>query len=163
MAFTQPVSRVLTDPELIERVWWPRQLSIHEIRGRIAIARRHIDFDGTLKDLATGRARDPFYGKPLAGFLAEEPFLVQTWGPEDAVPFFQRRPDLPQPLLILMPAGISLAVTDLWFDPCEIDPEFSGTRWTWKDLPGVGIRTGTVFDDDPHCLWAPGCDVVSTF
>lgn len=161
MVRERPESRVLSDKDLVTRVKWPRGLTAEEIRGRIAAACRFIDFDETL--VVGGRVRDPFCGKSLASFLGEQPFLIQTWGPEGAVSFFRRRPELPQPLLIVDPPGIRVRLAELWFDPHEIDPDFCGDAWVWKDLLALGIAQGEVYDDSPHHVWAPGCTVIPPF
>lgn len=162
MTQTEPVSRALTDEELVKRLRWPFGLSAKEIRTRLARVERHIDFDGTVTD-EQERIRPTFCGRPLADFLAEEPFILQTWGSKGAVPFFQRHPHLPQPFLIISPTPISVASRDLWFDPLAIDPDFSGSRWLWKDLHALGVVRGTVYDDWIGHVWAPGCHIVSTF
>ena len=161
MASRMLESRVLSDRELISKVFWPLGLSADEIRRRIQWASRFIDFDDTI--VVGGRPRDPFCSLPLHVFLKQEPFLVQTWGPKGAVQFFSRRGDLPKPTLIISPPPIRVARGELWFDPMELDPSFSGDGWVWKDLKALGIDQGDVYDDTPHFVWAPGCRLISDF
>lgn len=167
MPLTQPVSHVLTDDALLKCLRWPQVLEPSEIRARLAQARRYIDFDGTLTDEVTDRLRETFCGKPLHAFLAEEPFVLQTWGSSGSrgaiATFLRRRPDLPQPLLIVAPTKVAVATRDLWFDPCELDPEFCGSHWVWKDLAALGITSGIVYDDWRDHVWAPGCEVITSF
>lgn len=154
-------SCVLSDAGLLKKVFWPLGLSVAEARARIAQAMRFIDFDGTLATDAG--VRDPFCGIPLTEFLAQDPYLIQTWGPDGAISLFRRRPDLPKPLLIIVPPPLGCGVKDLWFDPLKVEPEFCGDSWVWKDLASLGIAHGDVYDDSPHHVWAPGCRMISDF
>ena len=167
MPLTQPVSHVLTDDALLKCLRWPQVLEPTEIRARLAQARRYIDFDETLTDEITDRLRGTFCGKPLHAFLAEEPFVLQTWGSSGSrgaiATFLRRRPDLPQPLLIVAPTKVAVGARDLWFDPCELDREFCGSHWVWKDLAALGITSGVVYDDWRGHIWAPGCEVITSF
>lgn len=161
MASDRPESHVLSDEELFARVRWPLRLTIVEIRDRIKSTSRFIDHDDTL--VVGRRMRDSFCGFPLAEFLAQKPFLLQTWGSDGAVAFFRQRPLLPQPCLIISPPPRRFAVRDLAFDPMKADPDFSGDGWVCKDLAALGITHGEVYDDSPHRVWAPGCRIISDF
>ena len=171
MPLTQPVSRVLTDEELVGRVRWPTGLDAQTVRLILTQVTRYIDFDGTITDESIGSPhsgriggpRGTICGMPLAAFLAQEPFVIQTGGAEGAIPFFQRRPTLPQPLLIIAPPMISARTDDLWFDPAHVYPTFDGSAWLWKDLAALGIERGEVYDDWRGHVWAPGCTIIHDF
>jgi len=172
MPLTCPVSRVLTDEELLTRVRSPiLGLGAKDIRQALLQAERYIDFDGTITDETIGSRhsgrigapRKTFCGVPLAAFLAQKPYVIQTGGAEGAVPFFERRPHLHQPLLIIAPPLISVATHDLWFDPAQVDPTFDGSAWVWKDLAAMGITRGEVYDDWKGHVFAPGCAIIHEF
>jgi len=111
--------------------------------------KRFVDFDGTITKPGTFEARTSISGRPLAEFLGEEPYAVQTWNPVSAIRFFESdRPDLPKPRLILMTPmydvlddGILLAIG--------------------KDFSAFGITGAAIFDDMPSShINAPGCVIL---
>ncbi len=163
MRTAQSASRVLSNRELVQFVHLPTGLTGEEVRDRLDAAERFIDFDDTLWLVDRGFARMDFCGKPLARFLAERPFVMQTWNPEDASRFFLESPGLAQPLLVVEPPTLQVRVEDLDFDPCTADSNFDGLFWVWKDLSALGVHGKEVFDDDPDHLFAPGCRVVTEF
>src|SRR5688572_20679821 len=87
-------------------VWSSRLISCaRALREALRGVQRLIDFDGTIAVPGGGghAPRDLIRGVPLAAFLAEVPFAVQTWNPPAAVRFFlELRPDLPRPELIII-------------------------------------------------------------
>ena len=83
---------------------WPRQpISDEELTAIVRGTNRFIDFDETIFDNDLRRPFELLCGKPLAEFLSEEPFILQTWtsDPIDAVKFSQSmygNPHLPTKL-----------------------------------------------------------------
>jgi hypothetical protein len=134
-----------SDDLLARVIYWPRNhnsYSFEEIRALFRTVRRFIDFDQTVAFRAPGEYRAPtLRGKPLAEFLSEEPFIVQTINPNGAALFFGFDfPELPKPVMIIMPPG-------RYAD--------SGI---WKDFEMLGITGATIIDDLPaHEIHAPGC------
>ena len=137
--------------ELLPRyVFWPKPCpySGQEIREIFAKVRRFVDYDGTIAG-PRFTPRPKLCGRPLADFLSEEPFIVQTMNPEGARIFFrERHPELPQPVLIIVTPGF--AFTDR-----------KGRPDLGKDLAALGISGVTVIDDlPPEGINAPGCTIV---
>ena len=90
--------------DLLQLVLWPEGPRDHDwVRETLDRVRRFIDFDGTIAE-GHRRPRDEILGTPLAEFLAEEPFIVQTWNPGGAKIFFEVLfPDLPKPEMVVVP------------------------------------------------------------
>lgn len=112
-----------------------------------------MDFDETLADFS-GRPIIPLGS--LSTFLAEEPFVVQTWNPEGAITFFRERfTELPQPLLIIDPPSFRGPANTVVVNG---EPE----EWAsvGKDFSALGITGATIFDDwPPELIRAPGCTI----
>lgn len=114
---------------------------------------RLIDFDGTIAVPGAGghQPRDAIRGVPLASFLAEAPFAVQTWNPPAAVRFFlELRPDLPRPeLIIIAPMRDVTDEQGVFVD-------------VGKDFAAFGISDAAIIDDMPaEAIHAPGCTILS--
>lgn len=104
----KPASRPWSPDKIQRRLWyWPSDLSGEEVVERIRLTNRFIDFDGTLVLDPMGSIRPELRmvmcGKPVAEFLGEEPFVVQTWNLPGARAFFEAHPELSQPILIIEP------------------------------------------------------------
>lgn len=110
--------------------------------------KRMIDFDGTITEPGQLTvARQTICRRPLVEFLGEEPYVVQTWNPTEAIAFFTRhRPDLPRPLMIIS------APIDLSADGPDVG----------KDFSGLGIKGVLIVDDlGASAIKAPGCWVIT--
>lgn len=123
----------LTDREIVEIVRWPRDLrDPASIRTVLASVRRFIGYDEVLVD-ALGRPRAL---EEIQTFLAEEPFIIQTWNSGPAIHFFEVRfPELPQPLLVIKPPHFDM-VTD-------------GRRIRGKDFTRLGLADAEIYDRRP--------------
>lgn len=173
----------ISDEDIAKHVRWPQNLSINEIRNRLRKSKRFIDFDNTLVLYRRSKfpiLRNPFCGKPLGEFLAEKPFIVQTWhGGIMPVALFdlgerQKLNDmdreyfslifqenlLPAPLLICTPPGLVMKV------PTGVSPhrhDVDGTRF-YKNLHALSIKQNVeIYDDEPNHIYAPGCKIISDF
>lgn len=137
--------------DLAGYVFWPEPKEfgddgvIEAIRG----VRRLIDFDGTITLPGSRKARGSIRGTPLREFLAEEPYVVQTWNPDAAVRFFiEDRPELARPLMILVAPMLDVVVDG---DLVAIG----------KDLSLFGAAGAAIFDDmRPEHIHAPGCVIL---
>lgn len=130
--------------------WSPRAIrSAPALRAALRRIRRFIDFDGTIA-VPRSLAPMPFLrGKPLAAYLGEAPFAVQTWNPVSALRFFlDDHPRLPRPRMVLV-APMR-----------EIRGE-RGTLTIGKDFSRLGIGGAHIIDDMPaESIRAPGCVVL---
>ena len=141
---------MLTDEEILELVFWPKgSLTAQELRTILNTVRRFIDFDGTICAAWPSRDDATLRGKPLKEFLAEAPFIVQTWNSRGAMNFFVNEfPDLPKPVLIM-------AI------PCFFYIDKTGEQDVGKDFKALGIQGATIIDDlKPEEIHAPGCTVL---
>ena len=113
----------------------------------LARIKRLIDFDGTITEPGqTAVARQTICRRPLIEFLGEEPYVVQTWNPTQAIDFFvKHRPDLPRPLMIIVA-------------PVDLSPDGPESG---KDFSGLGLRGALIVDDlGAAAIKAPGCQIV---
>lgn len=176
-------SAQFSDEDIVKYVRWPENLSIGKIRDAFQKAERFIDFDSTLvlyKQSKLPVLRNPFCGKSLHEFLADKPFIVQTWHCSNfPVALFdlnerQKLNDrdwkyfslifqeslLPPPLLICTPPSLTIRVPE-GISPHRYD--IDGTR-LYKNLHSFGIRQNVeVYDDEPDHIYAPGCKIISDF
>ncbi len=174
---------LLTDEKLVRCVRWPRDLSAKEILAKLLLVERFIDFDNTLVVYHQSKLpilRDPFCGKPLAEFLAEKPFAIQTWHggilPEALFDLDERRAlttgdlehyasifktrNLPQPALIFTPPVRIIKVSR---DTIPHRDDVDGRRLC-KDFQTLDLREGAeIYDDEPNHLCAPGFKIISSF
>lgn len=130
--------------------WSPRAFrSADSLRAALRRIRRFIDFDGTIAAPRSFAPMPRLRGKPLAAFLAEAPYAVQTWNPVSAMRFFlDDHPKLPRPRMVLVA-------------PMR---EFRGERGEigiGKDFSRLGIGGAHIIDDMPaESIRAPGCVVL---
>lgn len=145
------MSTPVPDERLAKHVFWPDPCPYDAagIRQLFRQVRRFIDLDGTISTHAGRFVRPSLRGKPVAEFLAEEPFIVQTWNPEGAIMFFaERYPDYPKPLLVIVVPGFP-------FTNGEGMPDIG------KDFEALGITGVTIIDDwPPSDFNAPGCVIL---
>ncbi len=177
-----PERHPITDERLRQLIRWPRGLTVAEIRERLHQAERLVDYDDTLTVWKDGHRelRQEFCGIPTAEFLAAKPFAIQTWhGGDTPVQLFipEMRQSmtssarehyrhllvglqLPEPVIIFTPPGIWAKV------PPGVPPhrdDCHGLR-NYKDFHALGIRPGVeIYDDEPHCIYAPGCKIITDF
>lgn len=139
----------LDEADLPRLVSWPRtDFTSAEIRKIFAQANRFIDFDGTIAVGGT-RMKPSIRGRPVPEFLAEEPFVIQTWNETGAKEFFTSLyPELPQPLLImLVPAFESVSSV--------------GGNHIGKNFAALRLTGKTIIDDLPFLMiHAPDCQVL---
>lgn len=153
----------ISDADLEQITWWPPRLSAAEIRQRIKSVTRFVDYDETL--LGPGMMpRDPFCGRPLHEFLAEQPYIVVSngdlemlmwtfnvefaWGTRPVEERFACIvPSHPLPLPVLIMHGI-------------------GSEGYLKDFAAMGVESGEIYDDcdmgERH-IYAPGCTIITKF
>lgn len=119
------------------------------IKQALSGLKRFVDFDGTITVPGSMKGRTLLRGRPLAEFLGEEPYAVQTWNPVSAIRFFDLdRPDLPKPRLILMTPMYDILDGDL-------------VLAIGKDFSLLGITGVAIFDDMPSShINAPGCVIL---
>jgi hypothetical protein len=137
------------DESLLQYVWWPKnpRKSAGEVRAILDRVQRFVDFDGTI--VGDGMVpRGKILGRPLAEFLAEQAYVIQTWNPDGARKFFgEMFPEFSQPELILVPE--SLVEGDAM-------PDFVG-----KNFAALGVTDKIIIDDALDCeIYAPGCAVL---
>lgn len=163
-------SRPLTDDELLKHIHDPTGLPVGEARRRLAAAKRFVDLDNTLYDHENERLRSTFCGRPLAAFLGESPWVLQSWNPEGAVTFVLLNRHLPPPLLVVEPPGLRVpksSLGDLYSGLRFIeapDGLAEDDEWVFKDLFALGATDVEVYDDfGPGGIHAPGCRVISQF
>jgi hypothetical protein len=141
----------VTDERLVKHVFWPDPCPYDAAGIRLLFrhVRRYVDLDGTIATRAGRFVRPSLRGKTVAEFLAEEPFIVQTWNPEGAIMFFaERYPEYPKPILIIFPPGFPF-----------INAE--GREDIGKDFAALGITGATIIDDwPPSDFNAPGCAIL---
>jgi len=177
-----PESQLLTDDMLQKLVRWPQGLTVAEIRECLHRAERLIDYDDTITVWKDGHLelRQTFCGVSIVDFLAAKPFAIQTWHVGDfPVQLFIRNlregmtrstlehyrymlegPQLPEPVIIFTPPGIWARMSP--GVPVHVD-DCHGRR-NYKDFHALGIRSGVeIYDDEPWCIHAPGCAVISDF
>lgn len=135
-------------------VWSSRLIGCAQaLREALRRVQRLIDFDGTIAVPGNGghAPRDQIRGVPLAAFLAEVPFAVQTWNPPAAVRFFlELRQDLPRPELIIIAPM------------CDLLDERGAFVDVGKDFAAFGISDAAIIDDMPAAsIHAPGCTILS--
>lgn len=135
-------------------VWSSRWIGCaNALRAALRGVRRLIDFDGTIAMPGEGghSPRNAIRGVPLAEYLAEVPFAVQTWNPPAAIRFFlELRPDLPRPELIIIAPM------------CDLLDEQGAFVDVGKDFAAFGISDAAIIDDLPaSSIHAPGCVILS--
>ena len=134
-------------------VWSSRLINCgHALCEALRGVKRLIDFDGTIALPGAGghAPRDAIRGVPLAAFLAEAPFAVQTWNPPAAIRFFlELRPDLPRPeLIIIAPMR-------------DVTDEHGAFVDVGKDFAAFGLSDAAIIDDLPAgAIHAPGCIIL---
>ncbi len=131
--------------------WAPRRIrSASALRAAMRRIRRFIDFDGTIAAPRSLAPMASLRGKPLAAYLAEAPFAVQTWNPVSAMKFFlDDHPRLPRPKMVLV-APMR-----------EIIGERGALVAIGKDFSRLGIGGAHIIDDMPaESIRAPGCVVL---
>jgi len=132
-------------------VIWPEEKELGDagVIEAIRSVRRLVDFDGTITLPGKLEGRGRIRGRLLEDFLAEEPYVVQTWNPLAAVLFFtEQRPELAKPLLILITPMLDV---------------MDGGRLVavGKDFAPFGISGVDIFDDMlPEHIRAPGCAIL---
>lgn len=151
---------VLSDDDLLDFVAWPNPATLtgKRVREIIKSVRRFIDFDQTISDDNGWTGRDLLCGKLLHEFLAEEPFIIQTWNPAGARDFFfekGRFASLPRPRLILDPPNKVIETFTVVVNG-EDEERFKFA----KDFEALGITGVQIIDDMPHLVHAPGCVIV---
>ncbi|MFH1098902.1 MAG: hypothetical protein V1723_03210 [Candidatus Uhrbacteria bacterium] len=154
---------MLYDEELRRCVHWPRPIPDTEsIRRILRTVRRFIDLDGTLI-VEGGRIRPVFDGVPTPEFLAEEPYVIQTWNPDDAVQIVDTSPDLPPPVLIIQPPLVRICCGVIVRSPEQ--HRHGGQRHdsekAAKDFEALGVAGVTIYDDTPEYVHAPGCTIIN--
>lgn len=138
------------DTRLCRYVIWPDDPAPTDAEFRKAFddVMRFIDFDGTISEPFM-QPRGTLCGEPLAEFLGQEPFIVQTWNPGGAIEFFtELHPDYPQPVMVIVVPQFRYTDDD-------------GKRQRGKDFTVFCISGKIIIDDRPkHEIRAPGCIVL---
>ena len=138
-------------------IWPEKKWSAEEIRTIFNKVKRFIDMDKTLQlwrsngeDEVIWYHNPTLRGKPIAEYLAEEPYVVHTWGKGIAVPFFiERYTHLPKPLFIFDPPP---------FVPPPVNGKHLEPR---KHFAELRITGATIIDDKPaEEIYAPGCIIL---
>lgn len=153
----------LSDEELCARyVLWPRGRYMNPARMRETLNRvqRFIDFDQTImtaaKDQTSGLYRRELYphilGIPTREFLAEEPYIIQSWAGCDWNWFLWE--------LYVETNHLSFSLPEMVIGPpaFEIEPGLRFEFDTGKDFRPFRI-TGKIIIDDMFSseICAPGC------
>lgn len=152
----------LNTTALLRALRWPLGLfSLEEILARVAQAKRFIDFDETVFDNSERRPFDLLCGKPIAEFLREEPFIVQTWNsdPENVARVFVEAA-FPEPLLIIAPPCKDIIHSPpFWYPPRQKFIRESVA----KDFEALGLKNIVIIDDfvDNFGIHAPGCTLLA--
>lgn len=140
---------MLDDNELLRQVAWPERGSCtaEHIREMLRSTGRYVDLEGTIAAAPDLRPVATVRGSPLSAFLAEVPYVCQTWNPMGAVAFFERNPDLMRPVLVI--------AVPVFVDISSAGPGFG------KDFTIFGITNAEIVDDLPaECIRAPGCTLL---
>ncbi|MBI5140105.1 MAG: hypothetical protein HZA94_01500 [Candidatus Vogelbacteria bacterium] len=141
---------ILLEEELPNIVIWPERKftgeEVHSILNRVS---RFVDFDKTVSDDGVTPVPN-LRGKSVGDFLAEESYVIQTWGAQNAVKFFvERFPNFPKPLLIIVPPA---------FMNKDADNKILGFG---KNFSALQLTGKTIIDDEPEeRIYAPGNTVV---
>lgn len=142
MSYTEP----LNDEELLNIVFGLNRLTANELRRILAETKRYIGFEGTIASL--GIIKETLRGQPLAEFLAEKPYIIQTLDPVMASYFFRNHPALPQPVLVLeIPYG-------------QVGETGRGSPIIGKNFACLGLKDVEIIDANPATVFAPGCIVL---
>ncbi len=137
--------------KLMRALRWPHNATPEFVLNAVSKVRRFIDFDQTIYFGRKGGIGKTLRGRPIRGFLSQEPFIVQTWNPSGAMFFFDANRDFPQPLLIITPPGFSVERSD------------GGCDWG-KDFDAIGICNKMIIDDwaeeNPPVIRSTGSEIV---
>lgn len=150
MSYPDPDYKI-SNNELLKHVFWPEReyFTPSEIRDILNETNRFIDFDQTIASYAGEVARPILRGKPATEFLAEEPYIVQTWNPDGAIKFFtQKFTFYPKPRLIILPPSFRFITKE-------------GDHNIGKNFSAFCIIGKIIIDDmSPEKIYAPGCVIL---
>lgn len=147
-----------TEVALLASIRWKNGVRDEDVLSTIRSTRRFVDFDGTIADELTGVRRELLCRVPLMTFLAEEPFVVQTWNSRGALAFFEFHTDLPRPRLVIKPPSRFKGE----MPAAEGEVSWLAGSATIKDFEALGF-TGKIIIDDwaaINRIHAPGCTIV---